>query len=85
MPKLPGGRGPLPERTGVVSKYGSHRCPPLHVCTTGLGGSQGARQHELQGEQSERKESLQRTNSSRGSWDYARHNPKRTNAEQPIR
>jgi hypothetical protein len=61
MWRLPGGRGPFPKRAGVVSEYGSHRYPPLYMCTTGLGGDQGAWQRELQSNQHEREEPLQRT------------------------
>jgi len=46
-----------------VSECGSHRRPPLYVCTTGLGTEQDARQRELQNEQHERKEQVQRTTS----------------------
>ena len=54
MPKLPGRGGSFPERAGVVNEYGSHRSPPLCMCTTDPGSGQSARQRELQGEQQER-------------------------------
>ena len=60
----PGGPGPAPQRTKVVRDDDSYRFMSRHTRSARLGCGHDAWQRELEGEESERQEPLQRRTSS---------------------